>query len=39
VVTTAYHVGRKRKAVQPEPKPPEPKPAHQGGGDPWEEPF
>jgi single-stranded DNA-binding protein len=39
VVTTAYHVGRKRKAVQPELKPPEPKPAHQGGGDPWEEPF
>jgi single-stranded DNA-binding protein len=34
VVTTTYHVGRKRKAVQPEPKP-----AHQGGADPWDEVF
>lgn len=39
VVLSTYHVGRKRKAVLLEPKPPEPKPAHQGGGDPWEEPF
>ncbi len=38
VVLSTYHVGRKRKAVQPEPKPPEPQPAHHGA-DPWEEPF
>jgi single-stranded DNA-binding protein len=38
VVLTTYHVGRKRKAVQPEPKPPEPQSA-QPGDDPWEEVF